>query len=90
MTMTTDYRAEQSISAVFVTQAQIDKVIRRLLDMGVPRNHVSVIGRNFQTETRISGFITKRDVILNGLKSGAVFGSLFGSLLSLLTGVGVL
>ncbi|BAB72415.1 all0457 [Nostoc sp. PCC 7120 = FACHB-418] len=48
------------------------------------------MGRNFQSETRIAGFITKRDVILGGLRTGAIFGSLFGSFLSLLTGVGVL
>jgi cation transport regulator ChaB len=48
------------------------------------------MGRNFQSETRISGFITKKDVILGGLRTGAIFGSLFGSFLSLLTGVGVL
>ncbi|MEH1892169.1 MAG: ChaB family protein [Nostoc sp.] len=38
----------------------------------------------------MAGFITKKDVILGGLRTGAVFGSLFGSFLSLLTGVGVL
>lgn len=84
------YQAERTISAVFKEQKQIDQVIRRLLDRGVPRDHISVMGRNFQSETRISGFITKKDVILGGLRTGAIFGSLFGSFLSLLTGVGVL
>lgn len=84
------YQAERTISAVFKEQKQIDNVIRRLLDRGVPKDHISVMGRNFQSETRISGFITKRDVILGGLRTGAIFGSLFGSFLSLLTGVGVL
>ncbi|NMG21940.1 ChaB family protein [Brasilonema bromeliae] len=84
------YKAERTISAVFKEQKQVDDVIRRLLDRGVSRDHISVMGRNFQSETRIAGFITKRDVILGGLRSGAVFGSLFGSFLSLLTGVGVL
>ncbi|MBC1268003.1 ChaB family protein [Trichormus variabilis FSR] len=84
------YQAERTISAVFKEQKQVDDVIRRLLDRGVPRDHISVMGRNFQSETRIAGFITKRDVILGGLRTGAIFGSLFGSFLSLLTGVGVL
>lgn len=84
------YKAERTISAVFKEQKQIDDVIRRLLDRGVSKEHISVMGQNFQSETRISGFLTKRDVILGGLRSGAVFGSLFGSLLGLLTGVGVL
>jgi cation transport regulator ChaB len=84
------YQAERTISATFKEQKQVDDVIRRLLDRGVPRDHISVMGRNFQSETRIAGFITKRDVILGGLRTGAIFGSLFGSFLSLLTGVGVL
>lgn len=84
------YQAERTISAVFKEQKQVDDVVRRLLDRGVPRDHLSVMGRNFQSETRIAGFITKRDVILGGLRTGAIFGSLFGSFLSLLTGVGVL
>lgn len=84
------YQAERTISAVFKDQKQIDDVIRRLLDRGVPKDHISVMGRNFQSETRIAGFITKRDVILGGLRTGAIFGSLFGSFLSLLSGVGVL
>lgn len=85
-----EYQAERTISAVFKEQKQVDDVIRRLLDRGVPRDNISVLGRNFQSETRISGFISKRDVILGGLRTGAIFGSLFGSFLSLLTGVGVL
>ncbi|BAY66369.1 hypothetical protein NIES22_65080 [Calothrix brevissima NIES-22] len=84
------YTAERTISSVFKEQKQVDDVIRRLLDRGVPRDHISVLGRNFQSETRIAGFITKKDVILGGLRTGAIFGSLFGSFLSLLTGVGVL
>lgn len=84
------YQADRTISAVFREEAQIDRTIRRLLDRGVPRDHISVMGRDFQSQTRISGFITRKDVILGGLRTGAIFGSLFGSFLSLLTGVGVL
>lgn len=88
--MANDYQAERTISAVFKEEQQIDGVIRRLLERGVSRDHISVMGKNFQSQTRIAGFISKRDVILGGLRNGAIFGSLFGSFLSLLTGVGVL
>jgi cation transport regulator ChaB len=81
---------ERTITAVFSEKEQIDGVIRRLLDRSVSRDHISVIGKNFHSETRIAGFITKRDVILGGLKRGGIFGSVFGSFLALLTGVGVL
>ena len=82
--------AERTVSAIFKEKEQVDNVIRRLLDRGVSRDDISVIGKNFHSETRIAGFLTKKDVILGGLKQGAIFGSLFGSALGLLTGVGVL
>ncbi|AFY78980.1 hypothetical protein Ple7327_3815 [Pleurocapsa sp. PCC 7327] len=88
--MPEEYPTERTITAVFKQESQINDVIKRLLDRGVSRDHISVMGRNFQSQTRITGFITKKDVILSGLKNGAIFGSLFGSFLSLLTGVGVL
>lgn len=88
--MVDEYRAERTVSAVFKEQEQLDQVVRRLMDRGVPQDHISVMGKNFQSKTRIAGFITKRDVVFGGLRSGAVFGSLFGSFLALLTGVGVL
>jgi len=51
-----------------------------------PRRHFSD-RQNFHSETKIAGFITKKDVILGGLRQGAIFGSLFGSALALLSGV---
>ncbi|NJL88164.1 MAG: hypothetical protein HC886_22890 [Leptolyngbyaceae cyanobacterium SM1_1_3] len=78
------------VSAVFETEVKAKEAVQQLLDQGVSREDISVVGRNFQSESRISGFITRKDLILDGLKNGAIFGSLFGSFLSLLTGVGVL
>lgn len=88
--MAAEYKAERTISAVFKQQEQINDVLKRLLDRGIPQDHISVMGKNFQSSTRVAGFISKKDVILGGLRTGAIFGSLFGSFLSLLTGVGVL
>lgn len=88
--MAEEYKAERTITAVLKEEQQVDNVVRRLIDRGVSQEHVSVMGQNFQSQTRIAGFISKKDVILGGLRTGAVFGSLFGSLLSLFTGVGVL
>lgn len=61
------YKAERSLSALFEKQSQVDAAVRRLLDRGISREHLSVMGRNFESETRISGFITKRDAVLNSL-----------------------
>ncbi len=78
------------VSAVFKTQQQVSDVIQRLLDRGLERDDISAIGKDLQSETRITGFLTKKGVILDGLKTGAIFGSLFGTFLSLLSGIGVL
>lgn len=88
--MSTTSVRERMISAVFDTQTKVQDAVKRLIDRGVPADNISVIGRNFESKTKIAGFITKNDVILGGLKQGAIFGSLFGSVLTLLTGVGVL
>ena len=88
--MSQEYTPERTVTGVFQQENQVDQAIRRLIDRGVPQEYISVMGRNFQTQSRITGFISKKDVILGGLRTGAIFGSLFGSLLSLLTGVGVL
>ncbi len=85
-----DYTAERTITAALKEEEQVDNIVRRLIDRGVPQDHISVMGQNFQSQTRITGFISKKDVVLGGLRTGAVFGSLFGSLLSLFTGIGVL
>ncbi len=88
--MSDTFQPERTLAAVFKEQSQLDDVIQKLLDRHVPKDYISVLGRNFRSETRIAGFITKKDTILGGLRSGAIYGSLFGSLFSLLTGVGVL
>lgn len=88
--MVNSIKPERTVSAVLKTEQQVREVIQKLIDQGISRDHISVMGKDFQSQTRISGFISKKDVILGGLRTGAVFGSLFGSLLGLLTGVGVL
>ncbi|WP_448533524.1 ChaB family protein [Parathermosynechococcus lividus] len=81
---------EKCVSTTFKDEKKLQDAVQRLLNRGVPKERISIIGRNFQSEARITGFLTKKDVILDGLASGALYGSLFGSVLSLLTGVGVL
>ena len=88
--MSEQYNAECTITAVYKTEQQVDQAVRRLLDEGVSQEYISVMGRDFESHTRIAGFISKRDIVLGGLRTGALFGSLFGSLLGLLTGIGVL
>ena len=85
-----DAGSHRCVSAVFKEHDDLDKVVRQLLDKGIPKENISMMGRNFKSESRIRGFITRKNLILNGLKEGAIFGSIFGSFLGLLTEVGML
>ena len=83
-------QADRSVSAVFKEHDDLDRAVRQLIDKGVPKDNISMMGRNFKSESRIKGFITRKDLIVDGLKEGAIFGSIFGSFLGLLTQVGML
>jgi hypothetical protein len=48
----------QTISATFKERNQIDSVVGQLINAGIAHDRISVIGKNFHTETRITGFIT--------------------------------
>ncbi len=87
--MSTQYVVERTISIIFSTENQVDTAVRHLVEQGVFKQHISVMGRSFKSQTYITGFISKRDVIMGGMRNGAIFSSLFGSFFSLLTGVGV-
>ena len=53
----TTYIPEKTISAIFTEEKQINNVIERLLDRGIDREHISVMGKNFESQTRITQFI---------------------------------
>jgi hypothetical protein len=79
----------KTVSTIFKEQKKMEEAIQTLIDRSLPKDNISIIG-NLQSETRICGFVTKKELILDGLAMGAIYGSLFGSILGLLTGVGVL
>ncbi|MBV5257654.1 hypothetical protein FLX56_04355 [Synechococcus moorigangaii CMS01] len=79
-----------TVSAIFDDRQRANQVLRQLLEMGVKRENISIIGKNLQSETHITGFVGRADLIKEGLQSGAIFGALFGTMLSALSGFGVL
>ncbi|NJN73533.1 MAG: hypothetical protein HC799_12365 [Limnothrix sp. RL_2_0] len=79
-----------AVSGIFEDRERANQVLRKLIEMGVSRENISIIGKNLQSETQITGFVSRADVIKDGLQSGAIFGALFGTMLSALSGFGVL
>lgn len=72
---------EKRISAQFTHQAEIDETLQRLLHRGVPKENI-VIVRNFQSETRIVGFLDKTDRVKALSLKGAIHGLVLGAALT--------
>jgi hypothetical protein len=51
---------EKRVSAAFKEEKKLEDAIKRLLDRGIPKDNISIVGRNFQSEARITGFLTKK------------------------------
>lgn len=75
-----------SVVGVYDDMEQAVKAVERLIEAGLARGNVSLIGQGLQSEARVHGFITTGDVAKTGAKVGAWVGGIFG----LLTGVAVL
>lgn len=75
-----------SVVGVYDDMRQAEQAIDRMLDAGLAKDNVSIIGQGLQSEARLNGFVTTGDVAKGAAKLGAWVGGLFG----LLTGVAVL
>ena len=58
--MAEEYKAERMITAVLKEEKQVDNVVRRLIDRGVPQDHISLMGQNFESQTRIAALFLKK------------------------------
>jgi hypothetical protein len=75
-----------SVVGVYQDVDRAEAAIRKMLDAGLPPDHISIIGQGFQSEAKLQGFVTTGDVAKSTAKIGAWVGGIFG----LLTGVAVL
>jgi outer membrane lipoprotein SlyB len=69
------------IAASFADYAAAESAVKRLLDRGVPPEHVSLVGKNFTVEARPLGFTTISGVAKQGSKFGALWGGVLGLLM---------
>jgi len=80
--MTSSFDSPQKrVAARFTHQGEVDEALRRLLRRGVPKERIS-IRRQFCSETRIVGFLSKADLVKSGMVKGALNGSLLGAALT--------
>ena len=71
----------QAVVASYLTHQEAETAVRRLSDGGVPMEHISIVGRNFETQDEVHGFYHPRDTALDGAGFGSWFGGIFGLML---------
>jgi hypothetical protein len=70
-----------SVIAVFPDHASAEDAVRRLQEDGIPIQHLSIIGKDFQAVEKPLGFVTTGTVAKDGARVGAWTGGIFGLLL---------
>ncbi|HEY3328455.1 MAG TPA: general stress protein [Capsulimonadaceae bacterium] len=68
----------QPVVATYTQHADAELAVRRLAAGGIPTNHISIIGRNFETREDVQGFYQPGDAAVDGAAAGAWMGGMFG------------
>ncbi len=71
---------DHAVIAVFPDLDAAQQAVERLGEAGFPLDHISIIGKDLQSETRINGFVTTGDIAGPAAATGAWVGGLFGLL----------
>jgi hypothetical protein len=71
---------DRAVVAVFPDLDAAQEAVERLAAAGFPTEHVSVVGKDLRTETRLNGYVTTGDIAGPSAATGAWVGGLFGLL----------
>ena len=71
---------EQSVVASYRSHSDAETAVRLLSENGVPVNHVSIVGRNFETQDAVQGFYRPADAARDGAWAGGIFGLMLGAI----------
>lgn len=77
--------AEQSAVAVYRHHADAEEAVHMLQKNGIPVDHISIIGKDFQVREDIQGYYRPGEAA----KEGAAFGAWSGGLFGMLAGFGL-
>jgi uncharacterized membrane protein len=67
-----------SVVAVFAEHADADKAIKKLTEAGFDMKHLSVVGKGYHTEEKVTGFYNIGDRVKFWGSRGAFWGGLWG------------
>ena len=77
---TADTVEQDMVLGTFDTHDQAVEVVNRLIDAGVPSNHISIMTQGLQVKEQVEGYVTTGDVAKDMAGVGAWTGGLFGLL----------
>lgn len=69
------------IVSIVKTHQQAEEAVTELVNKGFDINHLSIIGKGYQTEEHATGFYNLSDRIKSWGKAGALWGGIWGALL---------
>ncbi|GAB7219588.1 general stress protein [Vibrio comitans] len=69
------------IVAVVNTHKKAEEAVSTLVNQGFDINHLSIIGKGYQTEEHATGFYNITDRVKSWGKAGALWGGIWGALL---------
>jgi uncharacterized membrane protein len=72
--------SDESLIAVFATHETADRAIRELAENRFDMKHLSIVGRGYHTEEKVTGFYNTGDRVALWGKRGAFWGGLWGLL----------
>ncbi|HEX5157614.1 MAG TPA: general stress protein [Ktedonobacterales bacterium] len=82
----TNSTTQDMVIGIFETHSQAEEVVHRLIDAGIPADHISIVTQGLELREQIQGYITTGDVARQTAGLGAWTGGIFG----LLTGAAFL
>lgn len=71
---------QDMVVGIFDNHEQATQAVQRLIDAGVPADHISILAKDLQVREKVEGYITTGEVARNMAGVGAWTGGLFGLL----------
>ena len=72
--------AQDMVVGIFDTHEQAERAIYRLIDAGIPPEHISIVAKGLEVREQLQGFVTTGEVARDAASVGAWTGGLFGLL----------
>jgi uncharacterized membrane protein len=72
--------AQQSTVHTFHSMIEAENAVKHLIDQKFPKNQISIVTQNIETEKQIHGYVSVGDVAKETSATGAWLGGLFGLL----------